>query len=130
MAYKYTNQKGTDYYLHHSKNGPRTLYFFKREQGEGGLDEVPGGYTVSETGNGLPVLKKAGAEAASGKAGSNSKASGAEEAATASKASTGSKTGAGNDASAGSKTNTRSKASAGSETGTGEKATTGSRAKK
>ena len=106
MAYKYTNQKGTDYYLHHSKNGPRTLYFFKREQGEGGLDEVPSGYTVSETGNGLPVLKKAGAEAASSKAGAGSKAG------------------------TGSKTSSRSKASASGEAGTGEKATTSSRAKK
>ena len=124
MAYKYTNQKGTDYYLHHSKNGPRTLYFFKREQGEGGLDEVPSGYTVSETGNGLPVLKKAGAEAGSGKAGSGSKASGAGEAGTASKASTrkpgaGSKTSAasasqadtGTDGGAGSKTTTRRRSS-------------------
>ena len=101
MAYKYTNQKGTDYYLHHSKNGPRTLYFFKREQGEGGLDEVPSGYTVSETSNGLPVLKKAGAEAES-----SSKAG------------------------AGSKTSSRSKASASGGAGTGEKATTSSRAKK
>lgn len=118
MAYKYTNQKGTDYYLHHSKNGPRTLYFFKREQGEGGLDEVPSGYTVSETGNGLPVLKKAGTEAGSGKT------SGAGEAGTASKASTrktgaGSKTSAasasqadtGNDGGAGSKTTTRRRSS-------------------
>lgn len=77
MAYKYTNQKGKDYYLHHRQNGTRTLYFFKSEQGEGGMDEVPAGYMVSETGNGLPVLKKeGGGEGGAAKSGSGAKASG------------------------------------------------------
>ncbi|MCW5848863.1 MAG: hypothetical protein KIT87_02180 [Anaerolineae bacterium] len=91
MAFKYTNQKGTDYYLHHSKNGPRTLYFFKREQGEGGLDEVPSGYTVSETSNGLPVLKKTGAEAEASQAGSGSKTKAGGETGKGEKATTGSR---------------------------------------
>jgi hypothetical protein len=63
MAYKYTNSKGTTYYLHgrttELKSGQtRTLYFFSKEQKEGTLDSVPKGYEVSETRNGLPVLKK------------------------------------------------------------------------
>jgi len=65
MAYKYTNSKGTKYYLHgrttQLKSGKeRTLYFFAKEQKEGVLDKVPEGYTVSESPNGLPVLKKKG----------------------------------------------------------------------
>lgn len=62
MAFTYTNSKGTKYYLHGrttpTKSGSRTLYFFSREQKEGTLDKVPEGYEVSETANGLPVLKK------------------------------------------------------------------------
>ena len=74
MAFKYTNQKGKDYFLHHTERGPRTLYFFKSEQGEGGLDDVPAGYTVAETSTGLPVLKKAGGEAPAANTSSGSKA--------------------------------------------------------
>jgi hypothetical protein len=63
MAYSYTNSKGNTYYLHGRettlKNGTtRTLYFFGKEIKEGALDEVPEGYVVSESKNGLPVLKK------------------------------------------------------------------------
>jgi hypothetical protein len=63
MAFKYTNSRGATYYLHgrttEMKSGnKRTLYFFSKEQ-EGGLDKVPEGYQVSESPNGLPVLKKA-----------------------------------------------------------------------
>jgi hypothetical protein len=42
-----------------SKSGKsRTLYFFAKTEKEGALDSVPAGYVVSETKNGLPVLKK------------------------------------------------------------------------
>ena len=64
MAYKVTNSKGNTYYLHSREvtlKGGRTqsLYFFAKEPGEGALDAVPSGYQVSESKNGLPVLKKA-----------------------------------------------------------------------
>ena len=64
MAYAHTNSKGNTYYLHGRettlKNGStRTLYFFSKEVKDGALDEVPAGYVVSESKNGLPVLKKA-----------------------------------------------------------------------
>jgi hypothetical protein len=36
----------------------RTLFFFSKEQKEGTLDQVPGGYEVVEMKTGLPVLKK------------------------------------------------------------------------
>jgi hypothetical protein len=42
------------------KNGrTQTIYFFAKEPKEGALDAVPAGYMVSESKNGLPVLKKA-----------------------------------------------------------------------
>jgi hypothetical protein len=64
MAYSYTNSKGSTYFLHGRettlKNGTtRTLYFFAKEVKDGALNEVPEGYVVSESKNGLPVLKKA-----------------------------------------------------------------------
>jgi len=64
MAYTYTNSKGTKYILHgrttELKSGKtRTLYFFSKEEKEGALNAVPQGYVVSESKNGLPVLKKA-----------------------------------------------------------------------
>lgn len=63
MAYAHTNSKGNTYYLHGRettlKNGTtRTLYFFAKEVKDGALDAVPEGYVVSESKNGLPVLKK------------------------------------------------------------------------
>jgi hypothetical protein len=63
MAYRYRNSKGVEYYLHakqmpSKKGGARTLYFFAREEKAGGLDQVPAGFKVVETPNGLPVLKK------------------------------------------------------------------------
>jgi hypothetical protein len=36
----------------------QTIYFFAKEVKEGALDAVPEGYVVSESKNGLPVLKK------------------------------------------------------------------------
>jgi hypothetical protein len=64
MAYSHTNSKGVTYYLHGRtrvlKSGKEsTLYFFSKEVKDGALDSVPSGYVVSETKNGLPVLKKA-----------------------------------------------------------------------
>jgi hypothetical protein len=63
MAYAFTNSKGVTYYLHTKKSTTstgkeRTLFFFSKEQKEGTLDQVPGGYEVVEMKTGLPVLKK------------------------------------------------------------------------
>lgn len=65
MAYAHTNSKGVTYYLHGRKTTlksgkEQTIYFFSKEVKDGSLDSVPSGYMVSETKNGLPVLKKAG----------------------------------------------------------------------
>lgn len=64
MAYDYKNSKGTTYYLHSRnttlKNGKsQTIYFFAKEVKDGALNEVPKGYKVKESKNGLPVLSKA-----------------------------------------------------------------------
>jgi len=65
MAYSYTNAKDRTYYLHKRettlKSGnSQTIYFFAKDVREDdSLDAVPEGYVVSETKNGLPVLKKA-----------------------------------------------------------------------
>jgi len=63
MAYKVKNSKGNEYYLHKKdtvlKNGrTQTIYFFAKEVKDGSLDGLPDGYMVSESKNGLPVLKK------------------------------------------------------------------------
>jgi len=65
MAYAYTNGKGKTYYLHarlqREKPDPTPqdyLYFFAKTVRDDAIDEVPVGYVVSETKNGLPVLKK------------------------------------------------------------------------
>jgi hypothetical protein len=63
MAFTYTNSKGNKYILHSRqttlKNGTKqTIYFFAKEEKEGALNDVPNGYVVSESKNGLPVLKK------------------------------------------------------------------------
>ena len=63
MAYQFKNSKGKTYFLH-SRNvelkGGRTqtLYFFAKEPGQGALDDVPSGYQVADSNNGLAVLKK------------------------------------------------------------------------
>lgn len=66
MAYKHTNKKGTDYYLHSRQVTLRgsgklqTIYFFARQPQSGALDEVPAGYMIVENDRtGLPILKKA-----------------------------------------------------------------------
>jgi hypothetical protein len=63
MAFSFTNSRGSSYILHGRtttlKNGnTQTIYFFSREAKEGALDSVPEGYEVSESKNGLPVLKR------------------------------------------------------------------------
>jgi hypothetical protein len=63
MAFKFENSRGNTYYLHSRetelKNGQkRVVYFFAKEPREGTIEKVPEGYEVSETANGLPVLKK------------------------------------------------------------------------
>lgn len=63
MAYSFTNSKDRTYFLHKRdttlKNGrEQTIYFFAKEVKDGALDAVPAGYEVSESRNGLPVLKK------------------------------------------------------------------------
>jgi hypothetical protein len=63
MAFSFKNTKGVTYYLHSksmdTKTGKgRTLYFFSKEKKSGVMDAVPAGYQVTETANGLPVLKK------------------------------------------------------------------------
>jgi len=64
MAFSFTNSKDRTYILHKRettlKNGrTQTIYFFAKEAKDGVLDAVPEGYMVSESKNGLPVLKKA-----------------------------------------------------------------------
>ncbi len=64
MAFSKTNEKGTVYYLHGRqttlKNGTKqTIYFFAKDIKDGAMDELPAGYMVALTKNGLPVLKKA-----------------------------------------------------------------------
>ncbi len=63
MPYAHTNSKGNTYYLHSKettlRNGRnQTLYYFAKEPKEEAIDEVPEGYEVSESKNGLPVLKR------------------------------------------------------------------------
>lgn len=63
MAFSFTNSKDRTYFLHKRdrvlKSGKtQTLYFFAKEVKDGALDAVPAGYQVSESKNGLPVLKK------------------------------------------------------------------------
>lgn len=63
-AYKYTNSKGVDYYLHAKdvvlkNHREQRIYFFCRDTREGNIEEVPQGYVVTESERtGLPLLKK------------------------------------------------------------------------
>lgn len=64
MPFSFTNSKGKSYILHSKtttlKNGnTQTIYYFAKEAKEGVLEAVPEGYEVSESKNGLPVLKRA-----------------------------------------------------------------------
>jgi hypothetical protein len=63
MAFTYTNSRGRTYVLHQMqttlKNGnPQTIFFFAKAEKEGALSSVPDGYEVSESKNGLPVLRR------------------------------------------------------------------------
>ena len=63
MAFSFTNSKGNTYFLHSKttqlKSGrEQTIYFFAKTIREGSLDAVPEAYEVSESKNGLPVLRK------------------------------------------------------------------------
>jgi YHS domain-containing protein len=63
MAYSHTNSKGNTYYLHSKttllKSGrEQTIYYFAKTVKKEAIDAVPDGYVVSESKNGLPVLKK------------------------------------------------------------------------
>jgi hypothetical protein len=66
MAYAHTNSRGRTYYLHSKtttlKSGKRqTIYFFAKDvRPDSALEAVPAGYMVSESKNGLPVLKRSG----------------------------------------------------------------------
>jgi hypothetical protein len=64
MAYKYSNSKGVTYYLHANvrklaSGKEQRLYFFAKTIKDGVLDALPAGYKVSESANGLPLLKRA-----------------------------------------------------------------------
>ena len=63
MTYAHTNSKGPTSFLHSRETtlkngGTQTIYYFGKEAKEGAIDAVPEGYEVSESRNGLPVLKK------------------------------------------------------------------------
>ena len=63
MPYTHTNSKGNAYVLHGKetamKNGNiRKFFYFGKEATEHAIEAVPVGYMVSESKNGLPVLKK------------------------------------------------------------------------
>lgn len=64
MAFSVKNSKGVEYFLNTKavqlRNGrPGRVYFFSKDvRPDTVLEAVPDGYAVSESKNGLPVLKK------------------------------------------------------------------------
>lgn len=63
MPFSVTNSIGKTYFLHRQekqlKNGKRQgIFFFAKDIREGILDMLPVGYTVVETANGLPIIKR------------------------------------------------------------------------
>jgi len=63
MAFKHTNSKGQAYYLHarvrkFPSGKEQRLFFFSKTVKDGALDSVPAGYEVTESANGLPLLKR------------------------------------------------------------------------
>ena len=63
MAFSYTNSKERTYYLHSQETtlkngGTQVIYYFGKEAKPNAIDAVPAGYVVSESRNGLPILKK------------------------------------------------------------------------
>lgn len=66
MAFKFTNSKGKDYYLHaktvklRGSNKQQTIYFFAPDIRVGALNDLPSGYKPLEVQRtGMVVLKKA-----------------------------------------------------------------------
>ena len=65
LAYQYTNNKGTNYYLHEREvtlrgsGKKQRIFFFARDVRNGALEQVPDGYEVVENKRtGLPVLRR------------------------------------------------------------------------
>lgn len=58
MAVTYTNRKGVTYYLHRRERRGKARYVFCRDLGDGPVDEIPDGYEVKETPNGLVSVAK------------------------------------------------------------------------
>lgn len=60
MALTYTNRNGRTYYLHRRETRKgKTRYVFARKPGEGVLEEIPEGYEVRESVNGIVSLARA-----------------------------------------------------------------------
>ncbi len=66
MAYKFTNSRNQDYFLHRTEvtlrgsGKKQTIFFFARDVRDTAIDEIPQGYKVVEAQKtGLPILKKA-----------------------------------------------------------------------
>jgi hypothetical protein len=62
MAFKHTNSKGQTYYLHAkvrklASGKEQRLFFFAKTVKEGALDAIPAGFEVTESPNGLPLLR-------------------------------------------------------------------------
>ena len=59
MTVTYTNRKGRTYYLCQgvTKTG-KPRYYFSREQKENAIDEIPAGYEITESVNGVVSLSK------------------------------------------------------------------------
>ena len=59
VAVTYTNRKGRTYYLHQgvTKTG-KPRYYFSRDKGSNLIDEIPEGYEISESVNGIVSLAK------------------------------------------------------------------------
>lgn len=66
MAFSFENSKKVMYYLHKNERQLASgkvvnlYYFSKSVNDEKSVDAIPEGYVVSESKNGLPVLKKSG----------------------------------------------------------------------
>lgn len=65
MAYKFTNSRRQDYYLHSievklkGSGKMQRIYYFKKDTDQNSINELPSGYKVKEVERtGLPVLKK------------------------------------------------------------------------
>ncbi len=59
MAFGHTNRNGRTYHLHKRETKRGTRYVFAREPGEGAVEEIPEGYEIRESVNGIVSLGKA-----------------------------------------------------------------------